>query len=161
MKTFIRKEVYCLAELEARLPDLKTVEAPTCDSVIGGCSNKRPDMFFDFGTGVLCIEIDEHQHKDRDPTCERSRLEQLFEDVACRPMHVIRFNPDEYRDRDGDRRGMFVYTRVATGERRLKADPMEFGRRMGVLEQCVRNYFESVARDTPLEGIQYLFYDEL
>lgn len=68
------------------------------DKQTGGCSRRRPDIYIDLGTHVIIIEIDEDQHKDYDTTCETQRLNELYEDFACRTMIVIRFNPDGYRD---------------------------------------------------------------
>ena len=69
-------------------------------SVIGGCSNKRPDVFLDMGDSVLVVEIDENQHSAYECSCENRRLMQLFEDAGSRPLHMIRFNPDQYYDQN-------------------------------------------------------------
>ena len=62
----------------------------------GGCSKRRPDLLVDLGTHVVILEIDEQQHNDYDTTCEQARNMSLWEDVQCRPITFIRFNPDKY-----------------------------------------------------------------
>jgi len=67
------------------------------DKIIdGGCSKKRPDIFLDMGDYILIIEIDEDQHKNYDCSCENKRIMQIFNDLGCRNMTIIRFNPDAY-----------------------------------------------------------------
>ena len=65
----------------------------------GGCSNHRPDIFIDCLTHSVIIEVDENQHKNNksyNPECELRRLNNLFTDLADRPIIFIRFNPDSY-----------------------------------------------------------------
>lgn len=72
----------------------------TYDKIIeGGCSQHRPDIFIDCLTHSIIIEIDEHQHKKGStytPECELRRINNLFADLAYRPVIFIRFNPDSY-----------------------------------------------------------------
>ena len=68
----------------------------------GGCSRKRPDIFVDFFTHVLIVEVDEHQHKrNYDTSCEHRRQMELFEDAGNLPMVILRFNPHKYVNRSG------------------------------------------------------------
>ena len=65
----------------------------------GGCSQHRPDIFIDCLTHSVIIEVDENQHKNGkiyNPECELRRLNNLFTDLADRPIVFIRFNPDSY-----------------------------------------------------------------
>ena len=65
----------------------------------GGCSQHRPDIFIDCLTHSIIIEVDEHQHKNGKSytqECELRRLNNLFTDLADRPIVFIRFNPDSY-----------------------------------------------------------------
>mgnify|MGYP001224982345 CR=1 FL=1 len=73
--------------------DLSWIQDKTID---GGCSKRRPDLCVDMGSHIIIIEIDEHQHTDYDTTCEQMRNMNLWEDVQCRPIVFIRFNPDKY-----------------------------------------------------------------
>ena len=73
------------------------------DKVIdGGCSKKRPDIFLELLTHSIIIEIDEYQHKDYD-NCELKRINLLFEDLGDRHIVFIRFNPDDYLDKDNNK----------------------------------------------------------
>ena len=64
----------------------------------GGCSKNRPDTFIDCLTHSVIIEVDENQHKAKSytPECEIQRVNNLFTDLADRPIVFIRFNPDSY-----------------------------------------------------------------
>jgi hypothetical protein len=61
-----------------------------------GCSQRRPDIYMDFGSHIIIIEIDENQHVDYDSNCEKARLNELSTDCGFRPIIMIRFNPDKY-----------------------------------------------------------------
>jgi hypothetical protein len=68
-----------------------------------GCSRRRPDLFMDFGYQILIVEIDENQHTGDnygDCSCENKRMMLLWQDVGHRPIVFIRFNPDDYYDKD-------------------------------------------------------------
>ena len=72
------------------------------DKVVnGGCSKRRPDLLLDMGYQVIIVEVDEHQHKPYDTTCDIARINDLFTDVGDRPIILIRFNPDKYVKKDG------------------------------------------------------------
>jgi hypothetical protein len=62
-----------------------------------GCSLRRPDFIFDFGSMILIVENDENQHKSRPCECEQTRMIQLYQDHGGLPVHFIRFNPDRYK----------------------------------------------------------------
>jgi hypothetical protein len=64
------------------------------DQIIGK-SRKRPDLFLDLGYQILIIEIDENKHKKYNTEQERIKL--LCLDVQERPIILIRFNPDNYK----------------------------------------------------------------
>jgi hypothetical protein len=66
-----------------------------------GCSKRRPDLLLDMGTHVIIIEIDENKHTDYDCSCENKRLMQISQDLQHRPVIFIRFNPDDYTNKDG------------------------------------------------------------
>ena len=62
---------------------------------------------------VVIVEIDENQHRGYNPECDASRWEEIWEDLRCRPMRVIRFNPDAYTDEYGeDHPSAFRYNRL-------------------------------------------------
>jgi len=65
-----------------------------------GCSRKRPDLMLDLGYQIIIVEVDENQHESYDCSCENKRLMLLSQDVGHRPIIFIRFNPDEYLDKE-------------------------------------------------------------
>jgi len=71
-------------------------------TIEGGCSKKRPDIFLDLLTHSIIIEIDENQHKTYN-NCELKRINLLFEDLGDRHIVFIRFNPDDYLDKDNNK----------------------------------------------------------
>lgn len=76
-------------------------ETPTCDKkIVDGCSKKRPDIFIDCYTHCIILELDENQHTRY--TCENKRICALWEDVAYRPIVILRMNPDSYIDECGE-----------------------------------------------------------
>ena len=73
-----------------------------CDKrVVDGCSKRRPDLLLDMGSHIIIIEVDENKHDTYDCSCENKRLMELSKDVGHRPIVFIRFNPDNYVDKDG------------------------------------------------------------
>jgi hypothetical protein len=75
-----------------------------CDKKVqDGCSKRRPDLLLDMGTHVIIVEIDENAHTDYDCSCENKRLMEISQDLGHRPIVFIRFNPDDYTDKDGNK----------------------------------------------------------
>jgi hypothetical protein len=66
-----------------------------------GCSRYRPDLLLDMATHILIIEIDEKKHTSYDCSCENKRLMSLSQDLQHRPIVLIRFNPDSYKNEKG------------------------------------------------------------
>lgn len=73
------------------------------DKSVGGCSRRRPDWFFECFTHSIIVECDENQHQDYETTCEIQRINELYTDLAYRPIVFIRFNPDDYIDVMGNK----------------------------------------------------------
>jgi hypothetical protein len=97
------------------IKNYKTKEKSVCDfiklnfpqfdfildkKIPNGCSNRRPDILLDLGYQIIIIEVDENQHLDYDSTCENKRLMELSQDLGHRPIIFIRFNPDEYTNKE-------------------------------------------------------------
>jgi len=92
------KEKDVVNHIKEKFPDFTWI---TDRKISGGCSNRRPDLFLDLGYQIIIVEIDENQHTDYDCSCENRRIMELSQDVGHRPIIFIRFNPDEYIERDG------------------------------------------------------------
>lgn len=113
---------YCLLCFVHQFPDekvarnYKTKEKSVAESILeafpnftwntdrrieDGCSRRRPDLFLDMGSHVIIVEVDENQHITYDCSCENKRLMEISQDVGHRPIVFIRFNPDEYINKEG------------------------------------------------------------
>ena len=64
-------------------------------SMLNGCSNKRPDVYFDLAKHCVIVEIDENQHKSYEDSCECARISQIVGGICGRSVILIRFNPDK------------------------------------------------------------------
>jgi hypothetical protein len=68
-----------------------------------GKSKRRPDILLDLGYQILIIEIDERQHlnyKNDKNNCYIKRILEILIDLYNRPIIFIRFNPDDYLDKN-------------------------------------------------------------
>jgi hypothetical protein len=95
-KNYKTKEYAVLEFIRNNYPEHTWINDKAID---GGCSKKRPDIFLDLLSHSIIIEIDEYQHRDYD-NCELKRINLLFEDLGDRHIVFIRFNPDDYLDKD-------------------------------------------------------------
>ena len=68
-----------------------------------GCSRRRPDLLLDLGSHIIIVEIDENAHTDYDCSCENKRLMEISHDLNFRPIVFIRFNPDDYVNKEGNK----------------------------------------------------------
>jgi len=97
-RNFKTKENDVVDRVKNEFPEFSWV----CDKrVVDGCSKRRPDLLLDMGTHIIIIEVDENKHDTYDCSCENKRLMEISQDVGHRPIVFIRFNPDNYVDKDG------------------------------------------------------------
>ena len=94
-RNYKTKEGAVLCHIRQYFPDLII---PNDRRIDGGCSRKKPDFFIELLTHVIIIEVDENAHMTYDQGCENKRIMELSEDIAHRPMVLIRFNPDKNSD---------------------------------------------------------------
>jgi hypothetical protein len=66
----------------------------------GSCGKERPDFLFDCVSYRICLEVDEHQHGDKDNECERIRMINISQTNGI-PTLFIRWNPDKYKPLEG------------------------------------------------------------
>lgn len=125
-----------------------------------GCSAKKPDIYIDFGEYVLIVEIDENQHKSDQYSCENKRMMILFQDAGLRPLVMIRFNPDQYYDKDGKSiASCWGYTEER-GLCHVKPNKKkEWEERLQVLRNTVKEKIEYNGERKNVDLI-HLFYDE-
>jgi hypothetical protein len=62
----------------------------------GECGKERPDFLFDCDNRYVVLEVDEHQHMDRNCECEQTRMVNICQSLGM-PTTFIRFNPDTYK----------------------------------------------------------------
>jgi hypothetical protein len=71
--------------------------ALTTDKIIEGvCGKERPDRSYDGDDKIIIIECDEHQHRDRLPECELTRMKNIGQMYGGTPVYFLRWNPDNY-----------------------------------------------------------------
>ena len=124
-----------------------------------GCSRRRPDLFMDFGYQILIVEIDENQHTGEnygDCSCENKRMMLLSQDVGHRPIVFIRFNPDDYYDKDTHITSCFGMNSLGVCCVK-KTKQKEWTNRLNVLRENIE-YWCDHRSEKMIEIIQ-LFYD--
>ena len=125
-----------------------------------GCSKRRPDLLLDLGYQVIIVEIDENQHTNYDCSCENKRLMELSKDEQHRPIIFIRFNPDEYFDKNG-KNITSCWENNKNGINVIKKSKInQWDNRLKILEQQINYWLVPInITDKTIEIIQ-LFYDE-
>ena len=115
----------------------KPIYLGNCDSV------RRVDLYKYIGERhILCIEVDERQHKYYDKADEERRYHELYR--LGYTMVFIRYNPDRYKDR---------YNKVK--------QPF-FTTRMDVLLKTIDKWTEKITNEECEEDllyVEYLYYD--
>lgn len=140
--------------LKISFPDVTMVFDKKIDI---GCSRKRPDCFIDMGGYTIVIEIDENQHQTYDCSCTNRRTMELFQDSGSRPLYLIRFNPDEYLDKNNQKitscwgttnKGICVVKKSKQNEWQFRLD-------------CLKKFLNSCIQKAPSKEIDVLhfFYD--
>ena len=65
--------------------------------MLGGCSKRRPDIYFELLKHCLIVEVDEHQHSSYSDGCECARINEIVNGIGGKPLIIIRYNPDIIR----------------------------------------------------------------
>ena len=160
-RQFKLKEHYVMDALKEHYKDTLTMSFDK--RIEGGCSKKRPDLFIDFGSHCIIIEIDENQHVNY--ACEQARMIRLYEDINSddskestntefRKVIFLRFNPDGYTDESVKYKSPFGYT--PTGM--IKIDTEEMTRR---IELLIKKLDECQKEPENMITIHHLFYDKI
>ena len=92
---------------------------------------------------MLCIEVDENQHKYYIKSDENNRYDDLFMDFSGKYI-FIRYNPDKYKDKFNKNKNPF------------------FNNRMDALTLLIDKHINRIENDenNDLVEIYHLFYDE-
>ena len=122
----------------------------------GGSSFRRPDIYIDCITHIVIIEIDEDQHKDYDSDDETNRSMQILEDLSNRVTIFIRFNPDNYTDKDGNKiKSCFEYNNDQ--KKLIISDQDALDNRLNTLRNCIEKHIKNTP-DKTIDIIN-LYYD--
>jgi hypothetical protein len=150
-KKFKLREHFVRDTLKEHYGDSLTM---TFDKTIeGGCSRRRPDIFIDFGSHCLIIEIDENRHINY--ICEQKRMVEIYEDLGFRKVVFIRFNPDGYSLGSEKYTSPFSYTKTGI----INVNKKEMKRRITELIQNI----DKLKISTPENDfmVNCLFYGDL
>lgn len=112
----------------------------TNNKTVGGCSARRPDFFLECFTHSIIIECDENHHSGYNTSCETARINELFTDLADRPIIFIRFNPDMYK-------GKSCFTKNGIQNR------VEWEKRIRILKKAIKEAVEQV----PLKPVSNIY----
>ncbi len=96
-KSFLRKQKRVKFLIESKTEYKITFYDKIIDTE---CNKKRPDIVFDASTHQVILEIDEDQHKSREKLCEETRMKEITQAFGM-PCIFIRYNPDDYRSKEG------------------------------------------------------------
>lgn len=141
---------------------LTVSEAMDSDSALGGLVRLKwyfTDMesFLGDGNTILVVEIDEHQHKQYDASCEYNRM--LGVVAAHRGKRVLfaRFNPDEY-----SRHGLKIASTFTKNADGLLEPNDLYEHSMAFFVQCVRDLCSGsllcLDDSNGLAGVMYVNY---
>ena len=138
------KEIQVVTHLFSKYTGFKN-DKPFYVDFEGGCcaTKRRIDLRKLIGNTMLCIEVDENQHKNYVRQDEHNRYDDLFMDFSGKYI-FIRYNPDKFTDKYGKSK-----------------NPM-FDTRMEVLEASINKHIMRILNEenTNLVEIHHLFYDE-
>ena len=138
------KEIQVMTHIFSKYTGFKN-DKPFFVDLEGGCcaTKRRIDLRKLITNTMLCIEVDEHQHKNYIKQNENNRYDDLFMDFSGKYV-FIRYNPDKFIDKYGKSK-----------------NPM-FETRMEVLEASINKQIMRILNEenTDLVEIHHLFYDE-
>lgn len=122
--------------------------------VQGGCSARRLDWRWECLTHTVGLENDENQHVSTQ--CEDKRTMEIFQDLGNRPLVLIRFNPDSYRDSENERiKGCFELDE----KNKLEVVSDEWERRTKALKPVLLRALTTIPGKEVT--VKYLFYNEV
>ena len=129
-----------------------------CDKTVEyGCSRRRPDIYIDFGTHLIIIEIDENQHIEYDEICENRRIMEISQDFGHRPIVFIRFNPDSYKNKE-NKNITSCWSINKLGLCTIKRGKnVEWNERLETLKDKINYWIKN--EPTKVVNVEYLYYD--
>ena len=83
--------------LMSYLDSIKLNGISTDKTIDGGmCGLERPDRIYECNDYIIILECDENQDRERNCTCEQTRMVNIAQSFGGMPVYFIRFNPDDY-----------------------------------------------------------------
>jgi hypothetical protein len=154
------KEQHIVDRVKERFPEFTWVCDKRYDFAPTDCaSRRRPDMYCNFGTHILIVEIDENQHRAYDTTCDNKRLCELYQDFGHIPVVFVRFNPDDYINTDGTKvTSCFGYDKASVCTIK-KCKVQEFENRIRLLCSTIEQYTTEFRTERPITQ-DHMFYDK-
>ncbi len=136
------------------------------DSIInGGCSKRRPDGLIEYDLFSIIIEVDENSHRNYDDICENKRLMEIYQDLNFKPLRLIRFNPDSYKDVSGKRVDS-IFSLDSNNKLKVKTKK-ELNQRVNVLLATIEKVLENMNKEIMIDvnnikgvDVEYLFFNE-
>jgi hypothetical protein len=142
------KESLMFQALKERFPDLEF----HFNQTIQHCARK-PDATVYCDQHMLFIECDEKQHKTYDNLEESRRIMQIWEGYGKKPMIVIRFNPDSYKNKKGEKIPSCFY------HYDKKLDEQQWNTRISYLSKTIQKNLNPTFKDRPPIQVIKLYYD--
>ncbi len=112
---------------------------------LGDCSSRRRIDFYKYigNKYILCIEVDENQHKYYNKQNEEQRYNDVY--PLNYNMIFIRYNPDKYKDKNGNNRNPLYKTRTT--------------KLLETINNTIKD-IENEKHNEELLYVKYLYYDE-
>ena len=124
--------------------DNRGLNGDTTDTMIdnGTCGKERPDRVYDLEDKIIILECDEYQHQDRNCVCEQTRMINIGQTFGGRPVHFLRWNPDDYSPENE------------------RANPEDLAKRYKLVGDLLRD-IKNGKHELPnaLVSVIYLYYD--
>ena len=143
--------------LISSFPDLEIIY----NSMVKGdgcCLNYRPDFLINLNKHSILVECDEFQHNYYKDTCKELTRIPYIQDILNRNLLVIRFNPDNYTDKDGKKvKSPFSIDKKIEMNTIKKSDFTNWNSRLKVLKNIIEDNLEKCPEELIKEI--YLFYD--
>ena len=80
--------------------EIKTEFVHNSSKMLGGCSKKRPDIFYELLKHCVIVEIDENQHNAYGDSCECARINEIVNGIGGKSVIFIRYNPDVVKNKN-------------------------------------------------------------
>ncbi len=137
------KEQTIVTDLDQYLKTEHQIDIIHNQKIQGGSSIRRPDILINLPTYSIIIEIDERQHQTYQYKNDaKQRLIDIQNDLNNKPLVIIRFNPDSYKDSNNiNKRSLFNKTRRT---RIYKIGyPLQYKARMDLLKDTIIFYIKN------------------